>query len=765
MNRSSYLRSLAGEWLRDFSLALKNVSRHSEGHPRGQEYLDRALETLRRVMNGRSEITVRRTESSLVVEGVELEREDALAGRLAEDLEERGVDGCVIRATITADEHASLVRCLLAKPDEVRGLGGLAAMLAREGVASVTPTSVYTPGPETAASVLESCLIRVLEGRADAPIDELLSHAPAEVAHALTSIVRDRQKEETAGPAATAEMLADALERIAEHAILEHRRDRAEVLADIGRAMVATDPDIHTTLFLEKAGQRSIRKNLVNAVEGLPPSAIGALVVAHCGSGAARRYAPIVEILNRTGAWKQHRPGALEAIGQGLRANGLEDEKLRDVIDQLVWSEIPTERRLDLLGKGEALWRIDFVRVREVLAKLFASGEAEEATGLTQRYLEGLRAEDLVLRRRVADNIRHLLQLLERTGKGKKLLRAASELFFTRLHEEKDEAIAARLSGGLAFLADVWLRSGQPSATLELMRRAESLGASADPRTKKRGGELIVALSRAGSDKIFETLTRCLLDGTNPSSLEAAEILKRGGSRSASYLISVLAEEENRTHRARLVMLLKEMGSGSSRPFMKHLDDPRWYLVRNVVGILGDIGDSSVMPQLKGIARHHDPRVRREAVRTFMRFATPECEELIVGALSDEDRGVQMTAVGALATLKTTRCLGALIDIARRSGTFGDLAAEIRCEAVRSLGRINAKEALPVLEEILTRRGFLGHAEPTDLRVAAARALGSLSSSKAKKLLELARKDPRQAVREAARRAQEGERLDIEESA
>lgn len=36
-------RNLANDWLKDFCLALKNVSLYSEQHARGREYLDRAF--------------------------------------------------------------------------------------------------------------------------------------------------------------------------------------------------------------------------------------------------------------------------------------------------------------------------------------------------------------------------------------------------------------------------------------------------------------------------------------------------------------------------------------------------------------------------------------------------------------------------------------------------------------------------------------------------------------------------------------------------
>ena len=218
--------------------------------------------------------------------------------------------------------------------------------------------------------------------------------------------------------------------------------------------------------------------------------------------------------------------------------------------------------------------------------------------------------------------------------------------------------VVARLAGGLAFLADLRLRSSEYGAALDLMRKAEQLSGSSAPVIRQRGERLAEALSRVGSEKLFYALTERLLSGDDQSSIEAAEILKRGGGRSATYLIERLAEEENRAHRARLVTLLKEMGKGTSGPFLARLEDPRWFLVRNVVGILGDIGDVSVLPRLRGVFAHSDPRVRREAVRTLSRFvANPgcleECEEMIIAALEDDD-GAALDVLASVVGLGVT---------------------------------------------------------------------------------------------------------------
>jgi hypothetical protein len=761
-------RTLANDWLKDFCLALKNVALYSAEHPRGREYVDRAYGSLRRAMGERREVALARSDGRLLLDQVILDRDRGLARQLEEDLASRGVDGITFVSTITPEEHLGLIRALLSKPDRVTEKGGFGQVLLDEGVSSVKPT-VERGGRarETGeASLLgEVSLIEFLVqiGRGQGPahgagspafpvpsVTSMLTRDPEAVARAIQTAARNRDPGAAPPPETIAEIMADTLERLAERAIEEHQRSREEVLADIGRAVVAADPRIHASLFLEKAGSRSIRKNLASAVETLPPDAISELIAIHfpLANGDFRR---LTEILGRTLTWKEDRAAVLTSLEARLRAVGMGPDEYQDLIDHLLWGEVPTARRLELLQKGDLLWRVDFTRMKEVLVKLFASDQVKEATALIQKYLSGLMMEDLEIKRLVADNARYILQLIEKMGKGQPMLARISDLFFMRLQDEQDPDVVSRLAGGLAFLADLRLRSGDMAATLDLMRKAENLGASSVPALRERGERLAEALSRAGNDKIFKSLTEMLLTGADQASMEASEILKRGGNRSANYLIERLAEEESRTHRARLVMLLKEMGKGSSVPFVARLEDPRWYLVRNVVGILGDIGDAGVLPELRKVASHPDPRVRREVVRTYTRFVAPECEDLIVEALSDEDRGVQITAVNALAMLKGPKTLGVLTQIARKGGQFQAVAPEVRQEAIASLGRLASGAVFPVLSEIVSRKGFLGHVETTEIRAAAARALGGLKTPEAIAMLtELAQKDPRQPVREAA---------------
>ncbi|HET9481393.1 MAG TPA: hypothetical protein VFP98_06520, partial [Candidatus Polarisedimenticolia bacterium] len=595
--------TLANDWLKDFCLALKNVSLYSADHPRGKEYLERAYESLRAAMGQKREAALTRAESRLHFDQILLDRDITLAAQLAEDLDARRVDSLVFHSTLTPEEHLGFIRALLTKVDRVAEKGGFGQVLIDEGVSSIK-VNVERPAP--AWGMLESTpagqatLVdfvlqlssrqapkeQAANGNGEPLASQVLAGDAGALMRAILEAAKNREAGPPSGPEAMAEVMADTLERLAERALEEHRRDRHEILLDVGRAVVAADPDTHPTLLLEKAGPRSIRKLLVSAVEGLPPRLIAELV-GHHYERAAGDYRKLTEMVNRAHAWRDDREAVSAEVEKRLAASGLSAQRAHECIDHLVWSELSLARRLELLQQADLLWRVDFSRLKEVLLKLLATDQIRESTGLIQKYLDALSSDDLEIRRLTADNARHLLQLIDKTGKGLEMLPRMAELFLARLQEEQDPDVVARLAGGLAFLVDLRLRSGNLGEALALMRKVDLLASSGSPTLKERGLKLAEALGRAGSDKMFGKLAEMLLEGNDQSSREAAEILKRGGSRSANYLIERLAEEENRSHRARLVMLLKEMGKGTSAPFVSRLDDPRWFLVRNVVGILG----------------------------------------------------------------------------------------------------------------------------------------------------------------------------------
>ncbi|MCI0546638.1 MAG: HEAT repeat domain-containing protein, partial [Candidatus Rokubacteria bacterium] len=181
------------------------------------------------------------------------------------------------------------------------------------------------------------------------------------------------------------------------------------------------------------------------------------------------------------------------------------------------------------------------------------------------------------------------------------------------------------------------------------------------------------------------------------------------------------------------------------------LEDPRWFLVRNVIHILGELGDPAILPSLRGAARHEDARVRKEVVKTALRLGGPDAEALVVQACSDPDRTVQVAGAMALSGMKGPETEAVILDLIARTGVGAGADAEMRQEAIAAAGRRKMAEAVAPLREILRRRGLLGYTESTELRIAAARALGGIGNEEALEILRAAsNEDARSDVREVA---------------
>lgn len=750
------LRVAANDWIKELAVSLKNVSLYSSEHPRGRDSITRSYAKLKSLLEGRPSVTLTRAEGRLTLENLPLDRDRVVAGQIYSELTDRGVQTITLAGGLTQEEYTNLIRCLLLKPERVHERGGLDLVLLDEGVSSISVNKARVGKvSETMDLLTDLSLMDLLAGRGQAQggesLSALMQKDPAGLARALSQAAARRDRTPGASDLdGQSESVADSLERMSERAIEEKQRDAGSILADLGRILAQTEPEHQARIILDKVGPRSPRKNLTSAVENMPQEALADLVTNQI-AGTGGDFQRLHDLLERTQTWRQDRSAALRVVDDRLRLHGVTEQERKDMVDHLMWAELDVSRRLQLLNQHDYLWKVDFQRVKEVLVKLFATDQIKEATTLIQKYLSGLLVEDAVTRRKVADNARYILHLIEKTGKGAPMLGRIAEMFFTRIHDEPDAEVHSRLAAGLAFLADLRLRNGELGAVLELMRRAEGFTSSGDPLVRERGDRLCDALSRVGNEKLFKILTDKHLEGSDSGSMEAAEILKRGGARSANYLIDRLAEEDDRGSRARLVTLLKEMGRGSSLPFTARLADTRWFLVRNVVHILGEIGDTSVVPSLREVMKHPDARVRKELVRTLMRLSGTECEGLIIDAIADPDRGVQETAVSSLSVLRGERSEGIILDIVKKAGPYAGVDTDVRAEAIASAGRMGLKEAIQPLIEILTKKAFIGFAESATLRIAAVQALGALGGDLVIETLRtVAQTEGKREVREAA---------------
>lgn len=229
----------------------------------------------------------------------------------------------------------------------------------------------------------------------------------------------------------------------------------------------------------------------------------------------------------------------------------------------------------------------------------------------------------------------------------------------------------------------------------------------------------------------------------------ANDVLVRLGSKAVGHIADRLAKEEDHYARHVLDNILVQMGRDIIPELLERLKDKRWYMVRNVVKIIGemggDIGESqAVEDALKLPLSHPDSRVRKEAIRAISMIKGKEAKSLVRNSLNDSDNSVVELAAVSLGLLQDEDSVQNLIDLVDKSEEAG-----IKKEALRALGRIGSAKAAAFIIKVFKRKGWFAGKKDDELKVVCAAALSEIAAPEAIKALEEGLSSSRDAVKKA----------------
>jgi len=223
------------------------------------------------------------------------------------------------------------------------------------------------------------------------------------------------------------------------------------------------------------------------------------------------------------------------------------------------------------------------------------------------------------------------------------------------------------------------------------------------------------------------------------------------GPSSAGAVCDLLGQVNHMKHRRALCEALAISCKDDVDVLISRLGDSRWYVIRNVVYVLGRIAHQGVERALDRALHHEDVRVRKEAVRALGNIESPTSRAFLVSAFRDLDASVRIQAALTLAQRRDDRAAqsiwGAILapEFARRDQNE-------RRAFYEALGKSGSDPFVPRLHELLTRGGlFRGKNE--EERMNAALALAWLGSPKAIEALNHELTSKREPVRKAVEAA------------
>jgi hypothetical protein len=205
-------------------------------------------------------------------------------------------------------------------------------------------------------------------------------------------------------------------------------------------------------------------------------------------------------------------------------------------------------------------------------------------------------------------------------------------------------------------------------------------------------------------------------------------------------LFDLLASSETRSIRRALIDRLGRLGTAVVPEALRRLDDPRWFVVRNALAVLGGVQPLPDSVDVTPLLSHPEPRVRREALRLLLtqRARRPHA---LLAVLSQERSPLVLWL--ALADIRRG-CPPALLPHVIRLAADASLPEELRIAAMRLIGRAADPTALEVLLAAVTDGvDLLGRprlARPTPLARVALRGLATTwaNDPRARRVLERA---------------------------
>ncbi|MBP1735931.1 MAG: HEAT-like repeat-containing protein, partial [Deltaproteobacteria bacterium] len=194
------------------------------------------------------------------------------------------------------------------------------------------------------------------------------------------------------------------------------------------------------------------------------------------------------------------------------------------------------------------------------------------------------------------------------------------------------------------------------------------------------------------------------------------ELIKKIGRPFIEPLLDRLASTNDKTLRYFYLDLLGELGTMVREPAMKRLKDDRWFIVRNLIFLLRNLNDPSVLPSLHDLLEHPHPKVRHELMQTLIKFNDPVAERIILQEMDSPDTGRCLKAI-ALAGMTHNRLVSQKLLVFLKKRGLGKAILPIKKASVHALGEIGDPSVLPFLQDILKSRTFFRRYASTNLKL------------------------------------------------
>ncbi|PLY00532.1 MAG: hypothetical protein C0622_08770 [Desulfuromonas sp.] len=157
--------------------------------------------------------------------------------------------------------------------------------------------------------------------------------------------------------------------------------------------------------------------------------------------------------------------------------------------------------------------------------------------------------------------------------------------------------------------------------------------------------------------------------------------------------------------RKRWMAILEGIGQSGHQSILPYLDDQRWYLVRNLLVVLGKNTDPACIERVQQLRTHPHPKVRLEVMRILFTCDPVAANQQLLTELNSVKPEIRISALQVAGLSRDPSIVATLNGwLRQRPRTTAQL--ELQTQAIRALSRIGSIDTLAVFKRILSKRGL-----------------------------------------------------------
>ncbi|MCK4739078.1 MAG: HEAT repeat domain-containing protein [Deltaproteobacteria bacterium] len=244
-----------------------------------------------------------------------------------------------------------------------------------------------------------------------------------------------------------------------------------------------------------------------------------------------------------------------------------------------------------------------------------------------------------------------------------------------------------------------------------------------------RAGEVLPLLLKSGA---INYLIKRLTNKSETKRGAIEQMLLRGGDDAVDFLLNFLIDTEEAQARRAVFNMLVQFGDKIRERVQLRLNDPRWFVARQMVSLLGELGSQDSITALHDTYYHEDVRVKKEVLKSLSRIPSTLATETITEALQEEDRVLRGQAIISLGILKDKSALPALGKLALKDDK------ELRKEALKAIAMIGGEETVPYLSKVVLKKSWFSKDTNDDIRELAVLSLAKIGGEIAFNTIEKA---------------------------